>query len=148
MESNTLSIHPDSANFHFDNYQRFIHINGCTYRYSKNPPVLRNVVPPTSYFACLSPSSPFLLPPRFSHLFYPASSPFSFLSFPHPITLPYFLDSSYSIAVVNGQPQRLVKQYSVDFKEQYQQERIADMVINCECEKFTFFLCCVFPCSL
>lgn len=82
---------------------------------------------------------------------FPLSSPYPLLSSPlscfFPFLFPlfssshhtfFFLDSSYSIAVVNGQPQRLVKQYSVDFKEQYQQERIADMVINCECEKFTW----------
>ena len=117
MESNTLSIHPDSANFHFDNYQRFIHINGCTYRYSKASTVLRSVGLLCISFLTLR---PFL-------------SPFLLLSLlPYFTFLPPF--SSYNIDVVNGQPRRLVKQYSVDFKQQYQRERIADMVNKYVCD--------------
>ena len=33
LRSDSPAIHADVANFHFDNYQRFIHIHGCTYRY-------------------------------------------------------------------------------------------------------------------
>jgi hypothetical protein len=66
LRSNSPAIHDDVANFHFDNYQRFIHITGCTY-------------------------------------------------------------SSYKICLEDGQPKRLEKQYSIDFKERYLSTRESHM---------------------
>ncbi|CAI8048148.1 DDB1- and CUL4-associated factor 17 [Geodia barretti] len=57
LKNECPTMNDDVANFHFDNYQRFIHIHGCTY-------------------------------------------------------------SSYKIRHADGQPHRLEKQYSVDFKQQ------------------------------
>ena len=33
LSTDTLAFHHDVAEFHFDDYQRLLHISGCTLRY-------------------------------------------------------------------------------------------------------------------